>query len=297
MKNIKMLIAVAISILFAGEILANEQISALEAKLFLQQGNDRFYLSKTIHPNLNAERIKETAYNGQSPFAIVVSESDSRLPVSLVFDHGVGDIYSVRSELCFCEANQIASIEWALQKFEAPYILVLVSSQSDAVSGVLKKSGEVHPYIENKLQPVVARVKEKHKKLKGEALKVEVIRERVLYSIEFILKRSAVVRQKLEEGAIILEGAIYDVESGKVNWLGVHGKQREMLAANKGKKSDLSGSGVSGSAGDKTKNYSKFSLEGLTLVDYAVFAGILIISILLVIFGFRGLFKRSKKSE
>ena len=70
--------------------------SPVEALQKLTEGNERFVTGKCTHPRIDAKRLLETAENGQHPFATVITCSDSRVPVEVLFDQGIGDLFVIR---------------------------------------------------------------------------------------------------------------------------------------------------------------------------------------------------------
>ena len=98
----------------------------------LKEGNSRFVHHQTIHPRQDQARLTEQS-GGQKPGAIVVSCSDSRVPPELIFDQGLGDIFSVRTAGQALDTYSIASVEYAIEHLGSKVIVVMGHSSCGAV--------------------------------------------------------------------------------------------------------------------------------------------------------------------
>ena len=120
MKN-RLLVLLFISIFFAcnhTEKINESKFSPLQK---LEEGNKRFASGKPVHPDETLERLRELK-KGQHPFAIVVSCSDSRVPAELVFDQGLGDIFSIRTAGNIMGDYELGSIEYAVEHLDCKLI-------------------------------------------------------------------------------------------------------------------------------------------------------------------------------
>jgi len=91
----------------------------------LREGNTRFAAGHPEHPNLDAERRKNTAAEGQEPFATVLTCSDSRVPAELIFDRGVGDLFVIRVAGNIAGPSELASVEYGVGHLQTPLLVVL----------------------------------------------------------------------------------------------------------------------------------------------------------------------------
>lgn len=91
----------------------------------LKQGNSRYVAGKQEHPNQDYLQRASTSSKGQHPFATVLSCSDSRVPVEIIFDRGVGEIFVVRVAGNVANVDEIASIEYAADHLGTPLVVVL----------------------------------------------------------------------------------------------------------------------------------------------------------------------------
>jgi carbonic anhydrase len=174
------------------------------------------------HPEQNAARREETAANGQKPFVIVLGCADSRVPVEMVFDRGIGDIFTVRVAGNVAADNSvIGTLEYAAGHLHVPLVVVLGHTQCGAV-GLAVAGTEVEGGardILKKIEPAVEKAKTEHPDLQGEALVTEAVKQNVFEVEKDILSESAEIRSLAAKGALKIVPAIYDVKTGKVEWL------------------------------------------------------------------------------
>ncbi|MCC7373135.1 MAG: carbonic anhydrase [Verrucomicrobiales bacterium] len=213
---------------------ANSQTQKLlreAATVLLKEGNLRFSAGKPTHPSAEPERRVATATEGQAPLATVLSCADSRVPVELVFDRGVGEIFTVRVAGNVADTDEIATMEYGVGHLRTPLIVVLGHSQCGAVTAVVK-GAEMHgllPQLVDNIVPAADRAKT----IGGDEHTViaNAVKENVWQSMADVLRRSSVIRTEVQSGAVRMLGAIYDLESGKIQWLGEHPNQKTMLNA------------------------------------------------------------------
>ena len=199
-------------------------ISSREALDRLREGNRRFVAglqSEEAQPHhlrraLTAER--------QSPFAIILGCSDSRVPAEIVFDQGLGDLFVIRVAGNIVAPSQIGSVEFAAAKFATPLVVVLGHSQCGAILATLDFLRKEAPQEQSEnLRSIVDRILPAVEHLAG----VEGQDERYEYAVRANVKASVV---QLAHGSTILEqlvaddkirivGAEYSVETGAVEFL------------------------------------------------------------------------------
>ena len=110
-----------------------------EASLALpKEGNLRFAADTPRHPNAGSARRAATAAEGQEPFVTVLSCSDSRAPVELIFDRGVGEVFTVRVAGNVADTDEIATIEYGVGHLHTPLLVVLGHTRCGAVTAVGK---------------------------------------------------------------------------------------------------------------------------------------------------------------
>jgi carbonic anhydrase len=214
------------------EAKTKNNVSPDVALKLLTEGNNRFVAGHAKHPNLSAVRRQQTTEKGQNPFAVVLACSDSRTPVEQIFDRGIGDIFTVRNAGNIAPKTDIGSIEYAVDYFETPLVVVMGHSLCGAVEATVQ-GGEAPPNIGaivDFIAPALARAKAAHPDKSGEALVAEVTKANVWQAMEDIYKNSPMIRENVKNGKVKMVGALYDIKSGKVSWLGLHPQQAQLLS-------------------------------------------------------------------
>lgn len=199
-----------------------------ECLKMLKEGNARFVAGKSLHPHSDAARVKQAGAENQKDhaFATVLSCSDSRVPVELIFDAGVMDIFVVRVAGNVANVDEAGSIEYGLAHVNTPVLVVLGHSQCGAVTAVAEAAlGKGHalerniPPLVAPIKPAVNRAMSLHPDAKGAAIIPYCVEENVWQAIEDLFMKSPAVRDLVAAKKAIVVGAIYDVGTGKINWL------------------------------------------------------------------------------
>lgn len=187
---------------------------------FLKEGNKRFVANLKAHSNL-LEQVNETK-EGQFPFAIILSCIDSRTSAELIFDQGLGDIFSARIAGNVLNEDIIGSMEFACKLAGSKLIMVLGHSHCGAITGAChcKELGHLTNLLA-KIQPSIDHVKANHKDLdiKSKEAVDMVAFHNVEYTIDHILGKSTVLKDMYEGGEIGIVGAFYKVETGEVDFV------------------------------------------------------------------------------
>jgi carbonic anhydrase len=202
-----------------------------KAEELLQQGNGRYVAGNPLHPNQGLERRAMTTARGQHPFATVLTCSDSRVPVEVLFDCGVGDVFVVRVAGNVVNTDEAGSIEYGVDHLETPLLVVLGHTHCGAVTAVAG-GGEIHGNIGALVKNIgtaVKAAKEAHPELSGSALVEEAVVANVWQSVDDLFRTSETARKRVKGAKLKVVGALYDIESGKVVWLGSHPKQFELI--------------------------------------------------------------------
>lgn len=201
---------------------AEETLTAGEALALLKEGNARFASMKPEHPEAGAARRKETAANGQKPFAVVLGCADSRVPVEMIFDRGIGDIFTVRvAGNIAVDSSVIGSLEYAIGHLHVPLLVILAHTQCGmagaAVSGE-KFEGSLGD-IQEQFKPVVKEMKLQYPELTGAAF-IDKVAEQNAFQVERDLRaESGTIRDLDDQGALKIIVATYDIKTGKIDWL------------------------------------------------------------------------------
>lgn len=191
-----------------------EGISPDQAIEMLKEGNQRFLNKNEISRDLHAQ-VKETS-GGQNPYAAVLSCIDSRVPVELAFDQGIGDIFSARVAGNIINEDILGSIEYACGVAGSKAILVLGHTKCGAVTAACQgvELGNITALL-SKVKPAIKEVEERT----GEIEVEEVTKSNVQQSIVEIREKSTLLSDLEKEGKIKIVGAVYHVENGMVSFL------------------------------------------------------------------------------
>ena len=183
----------------------------------LKTGNKRFVENLRAHRNL-LEQVNETS-EGQFPFAVILSCIDSRTSAELIFDQGLGDIFSVRVAGNVVNEDILGSMEYACKVAGSKLIVVLGHSKCGAVVSACQhvEMGNVTTLL-SKIQPSVKKISEKFTDVTSEDAVQCVADENVHESIRQIRKQSPILDELIKSGEIGIVGAMYDVESGRVEF-------------------------------------------------------------------------------
>ncbi len=197
------------------------KITPRKALEILQKGNDRFINNLKANRNL-LEQVNDTS-EGQWPFATVLSCIDSRTSAELIFDQGLGDIFSVRIAGNIVNTDILGSMEFACKVAGSKLIVVLGHTKCGAVKGACDhvEMGNLTELL-SKLQPAVYAEREtlnvEHRNSKNSMFVENVAAINVRRSVKSIIERSYIIEQMVENGEIGVVGAMYDVETGQVEF-------------------------------------------------------------------------------
>lgn len=198
-----------------------EELTPNDALTILMDGNARFVNGISKNKNF-LSRVVETG-SQQKPFAAILSCMDSRAPVEILFDQGIGDVFSVRIAGNVVSENVLGSLEYAAGVSGSKLIMVMGHTNCGAVKGACDhvEFGNLTGLL-NKIQPAVSAgdAAGGEKNSKNDAFVEDVTRINIQNSINSILQQSEVIRNLTEEGKIRLVGAIYNVSKGTVEILG-----------------------------------------------------------------------------
>lgn len=240
MKKITLLLGLVLSLaILAGPVAASSAgpgISADEAARILKEGNSRYVDGKMRHPHQDRERRALTAGQGQHPLATVLTCSDSRVPPEILFDQGIGDIFVIRVAGNVAATDEIGSMEYAVDHLGTPLVVVLGHTQCGAVTAVVEDA-KLPPNIASLVEPIrpaVAKARADHPDAAKDVLLNAAIKDNVWQAIADMLSNSPIIRDKVKEGNTRVVGALYEIDSGQVQWLGPHPEQDRLVGAKKG---------------------------------------------------------------
>tara|TARA_B110000977_G_scaffold69611_1_gene94560 strand:+ start:31 stop:657 length:627 start_codon:yes stop_codon:yes gene_type:complete len=192
-----------------------------KALLLLKEGNARFQNNLKANRNL-LEQVKDTS-NGQYPFATILSCIDSRVASELVFDQGLGDVFSIRIAGNFVNEDILGSMEFACKLAGTKVLVVLGHTSCGAIKGACDdaKLGNLTALI-NKLKPAVKAVTAPEEPLLRNSGNIDfvnsVAEKNISMTIDNIRNQSSVLREMEVERTLKIVGAMYDINTGLVTF-------------------------------------------------------------------------------
>jgi len=199
---------------------SQDQMTAASALQELKDGNQRFIQKKQLSRDL-MQQVSETS-TGQFPFATVLSCIDSRVSSELIFDQGIGDIFSVRIAGNFVNEDILGSMEFASKLAGTKLVLVLGHTACGAVKGACDHArlGNLTALI-NKIEPAVDAVKEPANESMRNSSNIDFVNDvaevNVKMTIDNIRAQSQVLKEMEDAGKIQILGGMYDIKTGEVH--------------------------------------------------------------------------------
>jgi carbonic anhydrase len=198
-----------------------------KAEIALQEileGNQRYMAGRLTHPRQTIQRRQELAQH-QEPFAIILGCADSRVPPELIFDQGLGDLFVVRvAGNIPDEAAVMGSLEYAVAHLRTPLLVVLGHKGCGAVKATVEvlaahESGEGHlGFIVNAIRPAIDEARRAGGDLLDQAIRVNVER-----TVNRLKETEPILAGRVHSQELMIVGAYYDLESGRVEILGEAG--------------------------------------------------------------------------
>ena len=185
----------------------------------LLAGNERFLENHPLHPDQTLARLRELK-KGQHPFAAIISCADSRVPPELVFDQGLGDLFVIRNAGNIIGDYELGSIEYAVEHLKTPLIIVLGHKKCGAIGAFIEHK---HDSIPNHIQSIVSYIKSEPEELALEANVADyydqAIRANILHGVHVLKQSEPVLKELVAKRKVTVHGALYDLETGKVEIL------------------------------------------------------------------------------
>jgi carbonic anhydrase len=201
------------------------------AMKMLKDGNRRFVTGKRLRPNQNLNRVKMTS-KGQAPFVTILTCADSRVAPELLFDRGIGDLFIIRVAGNVAATSEIGTIEYGTKHLGSRLLVVMGHTKCGAVDAVVN-GANVSQNIQDLVKPIVPAAERAAAKNPGKSkadLVPIAINENVWHSIEDLLEKSPTLRELVATGKLRIEAAVYDLGNGKVNFMGAHPRQKELVS-------------------------------------------------------------------
>ena len=194
-----------------------DSLTPKDALRILIEGNDRFVQNEKVQRDLQ-NQVVETS-KGQFPFAVILSCIDSRVPAELVFDQGIGDIFSVRVAGNIVNEDVLGSIEYSCKVAGSKAVVVMGHTKCGAVTAACNdvELGNITALLQ-KINPAVEIIRSEGGNMDDEAIE-KVSLTNVRLSIDRIRAESPILSEMERNNEIEIVGAVYDVSNGKVEFL------------------------------------------------------------------------------
>lgn len=201
-------------------------INAEEALQRLREGNQRFVAGESTSDAATAHPERPDVTGGQSPFAIVLACSDSRVPIELIFDQGIGDLFVIRVAGNIVAPSQIGSIEFAATQFGTQLVVVLGHSNCGAISATIQELSKEASLRSPNLRAIVDRIRpairpllDSHSDHKSELFLDEAVKANVRESVNKLRHGSLIIEEMIDSRQLTIVGARYSIETGTIEFL------------------------------------------------------------------------------
>jgi len=200
-------------------------VSARDALALLRDGNRRFVADVRSSDTLpsRARRIELAA--GQEPFAVILGCSDSRVPVEIVFDQGLGDLFVIRVAGNIVAPSQIGSVEFAAEQFGTRLVVVLGHSNCGAIGATLEQLQRPKENQSRNLRSIVEFVRPSVENLLATELKHdlptlfrEAVRANIRTSAAHLRHGSEIIENLIQNDGLMIVGAEYSLDTGQVDF-------------------------------------------------------------------------------
>lgn len=200
-------------------------ISADEAIERLKDGNQRFVSGVRSIDTIVKQIQRADFVEGQTPFAIILGCSDSRVPAEIVFDQGLGDLFVIRVAGNIVAPSQVGSVELATELFNTQLVVVLGHSKCGAVRATIdeleRPSGEKSSNvlsIVNRIRPTIEPLFETELRNDPDKLLESAIHANILAATNHLMHGSQMLENLVQQGKLKIVGAEYSLETGQVHF-------------------------------------------------------------------------------
>jgi carbonic anhydrase len=205
-----------------------QMVTASEALKKLQEGNKRFVSGVRSIDAIVKQIQRDDFIENQAPFAIILGCSDSRVPAEIVFDQGLGDLFVIRVAGNIVAPSQVGSVEFAVERFGTPLVVVLGHSMCGAVIATIdelenpstNKSSNILSIV-NRIRSTVEPLFNTDLRMNPEQLLETAIRANILAATNHLRHGSQMLEQLILKGELAIVGAEYSLKSGEVDFFDV----------------------------------------------------------------------------
>jgi carbonic anhydrase len=199
--------------------------SALQALDRLREGNRRFASGDPSHDSRSDRARRGELASGQQPFAAILGCSDSRVPVEIVFDQGLGDLFVIRVAGNVVAPSQIGSVEFAAERFGTRLVVVLGHSRCGVIQATLEqlqRPGESQSRnvdsIVNRVRPSLQPLLDTELRHDPDALMRQAVRANIRAAVSHLRHGSQLIEQLAQSSGLVVVGAEYSLETGVVDF-------------------------------------------------------------------------------
>ena len=183
----------------------------------LKAGNEKFVSGHPIHPDETLDRIRELK-KGQNPFVVLVSCSDSRVPPELIFDQGLGDVFSIRTAGNIIGEYELGSIEYAIEHLHCKLIVVLGHENCGAIEAYASSENKkpTGDHIQDLVNYIASEEEEKNIPA-GQRSNLEILNKaNITHGVNLLKSSTPVLKPLVDRNELKIIGAYYDIDNGKV---------------------------------------------------------------------------------
>jgi carbonic anhydrase len=183
----------------------------------LMAGNNRFMAGHPVHPDETLQRIRDLK-KGQNPFAVIVGCADSRVPPELIFDQGLGDIFSIRTAGNIIGDYELGSIEYAIEHLGAKFIIVLGHENCGAIKAFMENpnTNNQHDHIKNIIDYIGEENEEKSLSEADKHLLDKVVRANIIHGVHLLQNSQPLLKPLIDKKEVSVVGAYYNLDNGQV---------------------------------------------------------------------------------
>ncbi len=200
-------------------------VSAQEALELLKKGNNRYVSGMRFRSALSVRRRRRKTRFDQSPFAVILGCSDSRVPPEIIFDQSLGDLFVVRVAGNIAGISQIGTIEFAVQRFDARLVVVLGHTECGAIRTTFdvieREINDLSPGLSSiidPLRPLVTSLPESERAKDNRESVRHVVQANVRAATDQLRHTSPVLSKGIREEGLEVIGAEYSLETGAVDF-------------------------------------------------------------------------------
>lgn len=183
----------------------------------LHRGHERFLAGHSAHPHASVHRLQQLVA-GQHPTAAILSCSDSRVPVELLFDAGFGDLFVVRNAGNACTNATVGSLDYGIGHLGIPLLVVMGHEGCGAVTAAYATDSGLTPQLHDLVHSIRAGLDEEDPASPGRLPRA--FRRNPVQAARHLVQASALIRERITAGELMLQAAYYTLRRGEIEWLG-----------------------------------------------------------------------------